>query len=98
MPPCGGRSAMLNGFKIIDVDSHAMEPDDMWERFLDRKYTAYAPRSRRISTEYPVFGAIDVLGHRFPEGAPLDVSDEVVKKWKSDGPPALFAPYWKYVE
>src|SRR3954469_15380541 len=89
---------MLNGYRIIDVDSHAMEPDDLWDRFLDRKYAAFAPRSRRISTEYPGFATIDVLGHRFPEGAPLDVDDATVEAWKRGGPPAMFKPYWKYVE
>jgi uncharacterized protein len=32
------------GFKILDSDMHVMEPPDLWERYIDRKYKAKAPR------------------------------------------------------
>ncbi|HUC98060.1 MAG TPA: amidohydrolase family protein [Candidatus Polarisedimenticolaceae bacterium] len=35
---------MKNGFKILDSDMHLMEPVDLWERYIDAKYKADAPR------------------------------------------------------
>jgi predicted TIM-barrel fold metal-dependent hydrolase len=32
------------GFKILDSDMHVMEPPDLWERYIDGKYKARAPR------------------------------------------------------
>ncbi len=49
---------MLNGLKIIDVDSHVMEPDDLWERFMDRRFAAFMPKSRRISPTWPYFAQL----------------------------------------
>src|SRR5512143_1010066 len=33
-----------NGFKIIDSDMHIMEPPDLWERYIDKKFKDRAPR------------------------------------------------------
>ena len=33
-----------NGFKILDSDMHIMEPPDLWERYIDAKFKAWAPR------------------------------------------------------
>ncbi len=33
-----------NGFKILDSDMHIMEPPDLWERYIDSKFKARAPR------------------------------------------------------
>src|ERR687896_1584341 len=35
---------MKNNLKILDSDMHLMEPVDLWERYLDSKYQAEAPR------------------------------------------------------
>ncbi len=35
---------MKNAFKILDSDMHLMEPVDLWERYIDAKYKADAPR------------------------------------------------------
>jgi predicted TIM-barrel fold metal-dependent hydrolase len=54
-----------NGFRIIDADSHAMEPEDMWDRYLDKKFAAYTPTHRRLAPDYPWFGELHLLGHTF---------------------------------
>ena len=59
---CPG-DGVLNGFKIIDVDSHVMEPDDLWERFMDRRFAAFMPKSRRISPTWPYFAQLEVAGN-----------------------------------
>ena len=33
-----------NGFKILDSDMHIMEPADLWERYIEKKYRSRAPR------------------------------------------------------
>src|SRR4029453_4435494 len=33
-----------NGFKILDSDMHVMEPPDLWDRYIDSKFKARAPR------------------------------------------------------
>jgi predicted TIM-barrel fold metal-dependent hydrolase len=32
---------MRNGFKIIDCDRHVMEPPDMWDTYVDRRFRHY---------------------------------------------------------
>ena len=63
---------MLNGFKIIDVDSHVMEPDDLWERFMDRRFAAYMPTSRRITPDWPYFAQLEVAGNSYKGGQRMD--------------------------
>jgi predicted TIM-barrel fold metal-dependent hydrolase len=38
------------GFRVMDSDLHTMEPDDLWERYLDAPFKRFAPRFVR-STE-----------------------------------------------
>lgn len=33
-----------NGMKVLDSDMHLMEPVDLWDRYIDGKYKAIAPR------------------------------------------------------
>ena len=34
---------MLNGYKIIDADSHVIEPGQMWAKYLEPQFQEYAP-------------------------------------------------------
>ncbi len=34
---------MLNGYQIIDADSHVLEPNDMWEMYLEPAFKSHAP-------------------------------------------------------
>lgn len=54
---------MFKGYRVIDADSHVMEPDNLWEKYLDRRYQAYAPRTKRISTDEPNWMSTEVMGH-----------------------------------
>ena len=51
---------------MIDADSHVMEPDDLFDRYLDPAFKLFAPKTRRIATDWPYFADMDVLGHRWP--------------------------------
>ena len=35
---------MKNGYKIVDVDSHMMEPEWLWERYIEERYKSAAPK------------------------------------------------------
>ena len=34
---------MKNGYRVVDVDRHAVEPREIWERYLAPGYRAQAP-------------------------------------------------------
>ena len=44
---------MKNGFRVLDSDLHTMEPDGLWERYLDEPFKAAAPRFARASEGPP---------------------------------------------
>src|SRR2546428_3752232 len=35
---------MRDGFKIVDTDAHMMEPEWLWERYMEDAYKAQAPK------------------------------------------------------
>ena len=44
---------MKNGFKVMDSDLHTMEPDGLWERYLDEPFKKFAPRFSRGDGDAP---------------------------------------------
>ena len=38
---------MRNGFKIVDTDCHMMEPEWLWERYIEDGFKTQAPRMGR---------------------------------------------------
>ena len=44
---------MKHGFRVMDSDLHTMEPDDLWERYLDEPFRPFAPRFNRAQTGPP---------------------------------------------
>jgi hypothetical protein len=34
---------MLNGYKIIDADTHTIEPVDIWRKYLNPSFQEFAP-------------------------------------------------------
>ena len=34
---------MLKGYRIVDADSHVIEPHDMWEKYLEPAFKSFAP-------------------------------------------------------
>ena len=39
-----------DGMKVLDSDMHLMEPVDLWERYIDARYKADAPRDSPATT------------------------------------------------
>ena len=48
---------MKNGFKAMDSDMHVMEPCDLWQKYIAKKYLDRAPigtnRFKRSATASP---------------------------------------------
>jgi len=40
-----------SGFRVMDSDLHTMEPDGLWEKYLEEPFKKFAPRfTRRWAT------------------------------------------------
>ena len=44
---------MKNGFKVMDSDLHTMEPDGLWEKYLEDPFKAFAPKFLRGTEAAP---------------------------------------------
>lgn len=44
---------MKNGFRVMDSDLHTMEPDGLWERYLDEPFRSFAPKFERRPEQSP---------------------------------------------
>lgn len=44
---------------VIDADGHVMEPDDLWDRYMDKEFYGVRP-----TTDPRFRGTMEVLGHR----------------------------------
>jgi uncharacterized protein len=56
---------MLDGQLILDADSHVMEPEGLWDTYLDPRFRARAPRRRilpAIAGAPPMPGPLEVGG------------------------------------
>src|SRR5713226_9575461 len=56
---------MKNGFKVLDSDLHTMEPDNLWEKYLDAPFKKFAPqftRGSETASNQPVIriGALEI--------------------------------------
>ncbi|HWM76581.1 MAG TPA: amidohydrolase family protein, partial [Methylomirabilota bacterium] len=44
---------MKHGFRVLDSDLHTMEPDGLWEQYLDEPFKKFAPRFTRSDSGAP---------------------------------------------
>src|SRR5262245_46281753 len=49
-----------NGFRVLDSDLHTMEPDGLWERYLEEPFKRFAPRFRRAAENAPNQPVIEI--------------------------------------
>jgi hypothetical protein len=65
---------MFNGIKVIDADGHVMEPNELYDQYLDPKFRAdpeelkLVAESRRSKWFFGFF-------HQLNTGRPLGVAD-----------------------
>ena len=44
---------MKDGFRVLDSDLHTMEPDGLWEQYLDEPFKKFAPKFTRRDDQAP---------------------------------------------
>jgi uncharacterized protein len=62
---------MKNGFKVVDSDMHLIEPADLWQRYMDRKFRDCAPVGNNAPIPRNI--GVDLSGGKpsqHPEAAP----------------------------
>src|SRR2546422_6207638 len=57
-----------NGFRVLDSDLHVIEPRDLYERYLDPRYKARAPRPLDARQAYVSNWIVDGYGFPRPLG------------------------------
>ena len=57
-----------NGFRVLDSDLHVIEPRDLYERYLDPRYKARAPRPLDARQAYVSNWIVDGYGFPRPIG------------------------------
>ena len=68
-----------NGIRIIDIDGHVREADDLFEKYLEPKFRARAPKVERVPNGQLLFRLEGDRHHRRPDESPFRI--------KSDGSP-----------
>ena len=48
---------MWNGYQVVDADAHMHEPQDMWEKYVEPKYLAQAPKVAYMNGTFMVYEA-----------------------------------------
>ncbi|HWO43009.1 MAG TPA: amidohydrolase family protein [Candidatus Eisenbacteria bacterium] len=66
--------------RIIDIDGHVREADDLWERYLDPPFRARAPKVERVENGQLLFRLEGERHHRKPDESPF--------RARADGLPA----------
>jgi uncharacterized protein len=59
---------MYKGFKAVDCDSHMVEPHDLWEKHIDKKYLVFAPTATPTLTGDPPRRHVNLLVAGHPHG------------------------------
>ena len=68
---------MKHGFRVMDSDLHTMEPDGLWERYLEEPFKKFAPRFTRRPDQAPNQPTIQVGERTIAEFAKTAVSRAV---------------------
>jgi len=68
-----------NGMRIIDVDGHVREADDLFEKYLEPPFRARAPKIEKVTNGQLLFRLEGDRHHRRPDETPFRV--------KADGSP-----------
>lgn len=59
--------------RIIDIDGHVREADDLWERYLEPPFRARAPKVQRVANGQLLFFLEGNRYHRKPEESPFEI-------------------------
>ena len=62
--------------RVIDIDGHVREADDLWERYLEQPFRARAPKIEKVPNGQLLFLLEGKRHHRKPDETPFRVKDD----------------------
>jgi predicted TIM-barrel fold metal-dependent hydrolase len=62
--------------RVIDIDGHVREADDLWERYLEAPFRARAPKIEKVPNGQLLFLLEGKRHHRRPEESPFAVKED----------------------
>jgi predicted TIM-barrel fold metal-dependent hydrolase len=65
-----------NGVRIIDIDGHVREADDLWEKYLEPPFRAHAPKVERVPNGQLLFRLEGERHHRRPDETPFRIKED----------------------
>src|SRR3970040_93859 len=64
-----------NGLRIVDVDGHVREADDLFEKYLEAPFRARAPKVEKVANGQLLFRLEGDRHHRRPAESPVRVKE-----------------------
>ncbi len=65
-----------NTIRIIDIDGHVREADDLWERYLEAPFRSRAPKVERVPNGQLLFRLEGNRHHRRPDESPFRIKTD----------------------
>ena len=65
-----------NEMRIIDIDGHVREADDLFEKYLEAPFRARAPKVEKVANGQLLFRLEGERHHRRPDESPFRVKDD----------------------
>ncbi|HEX9786703.1 MAG TPA: amidohydrolase family protein, partial [Candidatus Binatia bacterium] len=65
-----------NGMRIIDIDGHVREADDLFEKYLEPPFRARAPKIEKVANGQLLFRLEGDRHHRRPDESPFRVKED----------------------
>ena len=62
--------------RIIDIDGHVREADDLFEKYLEAPFRARAPKIEKVANGQLLFRLEDDRHHRRPDESPFRIKDD----------------------
>src|ERR1700719_3110958 len=65
-----------NSVRVIDIDGHVREADDLWERYLEPPFRARAPKIEKVANGQLLFLLEGKRHHRKPDESPFRIKPD----------------------
>ena len=62
--------------RVIDIDGHVREADDLWQRYLEEPFRARAPKIEKVANGQLLFLLEGKRHHRRPDESPFRVKED----------------------
>ena len=62
--------------RVIDIDGHVREADDLWERYLEPPFRSRAPKIEKVANGQLLFRLEGDRHHRKPDESPFRIKDD----------------------